>query len=241
LEEIGRYFSEFDRLWKGSMKESLMAYAAGIFRESWAEVKEFLPMLAWDAAGVYKKCFDTVKRHKGIHGSDANIFRCENELEKSLHGIENGPLCFWLCAPEGSEIGEEPRMQPHLDPLMMVCAGLRATLKRRLEGLDTGSEERLMHCHLPLNHDDGVHSLSEEAWPEKKPNFPGFSDLLIHPGASGLFCCIPSLRRERLLHQINLHKTFWDISSHHRAKRFKEMMENNRSVPDKVDGHTPGK
>ena len=51
-------------------------------------------------------------------------------------------------------------------------------------------------------------------------------DFLIEKGVATMFCPVPYCRRERLKKQIVMIKSFWDISSYHRAKRLSLILNN---------------
>jgi hypothetical protein len=59
------------------------------------------------------------------------------------------------------------------------------------------------------------------------PKGKEWHDSLSEKGVASMFCPVPASRRQRLLRQIVMLKSFWDISSYHRATRLSLILANN--------------
>jgi hypothetical protein len=65
-----------------------------------------------------------------------------------------------------------------------------------------------------------------ESWnPQSAGGFLGYSEFLIDPSSSRLFCPVPAARQRRVGAQLMLYKAFWDIASHTRLRRLAALLK----------------
>ena len=141
-------------------------------------------------------------------------------------GLKEGrPFIRSLCrvAPEhraadASRLGADDQEDWAVNRLFLICT-LLSTYMRNI----ANAERKRSHLIKDENGDPVFRAPDGEEGSEA----PQWFEFLYERGNPRMFCPLPSKRMERLRKYVSILKTFWDISSKLRARRFCQMMRDN--------------
>ncbi len=215
---FGHYFSEYDRLWKGTNADSVMSLCENQFYRIYPELIQMMPYVkeqADDIIAKYKK--DLCWERNSSCPFDIND---KYVRECSRLGLESGrpiirAMCGGLhiqspeCPDKTSTIGNE---EAGLDSLLLVSAVLSTYISRVKMG-----ENLAVHLIRKPDTKDIDYTLPS--------GYDKWYDFQFDKSAASMFCPVPSARRERIRRQIVILKTLWDVSSCLRARRLNEIID----------------
>jgi hypothetical protein len=174
---------------------------------------------------LHKDIWRTYKQFvKGTRiGGSAETF--QSVVRKDVRmGLDNGkpiarntyknPLFF--SSRGGSVNFKRTNDETGIDPLVLLCELLYNYIKARHH------RNPMKEVHLPRNQTTG-----EVDFHPLHPPIVGYNEWLVDRGLNCLFSCSPDARRKRVLKQIVVFKTCWDISSSLRARRLRDMLLDN--------------
>ncbi len=215
LRKGGRYFSGFKRLWENDQEMRAWNYSMSLFDDVYARIKDSLPIIWKKALQVYKRTITET-----FPGSDPEemIARTLTIREQIKFGLENGhPLISNRYDGLGQPLKtDEAVSSNNLEGLGMDVLAFICLILRQYIGGIKGSETKEVHLRFIKG--------------SSQPTFEGIDnwwDFQADNGATALFCPVPNSRRERLLRQITMIKSFWDVASELRARRLLEMLTDN--------------
>lgn len=192
-----------------------------MFRDYWSKVSYSLPVLIGDVVEVFmhyvnEKLPGIAVQHPPIEGHPQRIDvgALSERLEGWLLDPKNHGVPIYAVMNDSSVVS-----QPTHD-MALIAAALGCALRLRMDALDLDKE-----FQVPVSPKSG-----DIEFPTEAPK-NGYSEYLVRPKDSFLFCCLPSKRRQRLQRQITLLKTLWHISSKLKANRFTSLIDGSLSKP----------
>lgn len=208
VEKVGPFFSEFHRLWHGPNRAAVRAYCVGQFRE-------ILSLSSPEMIDIWRHAVNIYKQYA------ASEFPCEIEsgyddrgaLKYDIgQGLSNGkPLIRNLYLNQRFARGDTKDPEKRgLDSLYLVCEIIYQHLHHLYGSFDTTKG-----IHLYRRPKDG--RVDYQA--PRDDGTKGWNDFQIDRGLGTMFCAHPGRRRGRLLQQIVVIKTLWDVSTNLRARR----------------------
>lgn len=114
-----------------------------------------------------------------------------------------------------------------IEGFFLIVMALGTALRFRMEALKIDPSQD-MEFKVPLHPRTGDIDFKNQS---RSKDRDAYSDYLIRPKDSFLFCCKPAKRRERLQRQIALLKTLWSTASQIKARRFESLIQNAMSRP----------
>jgi hypothetical protein len=220
IQEVGPFFSEYERLWKGSESKKIWELTIIHFETVYLRVSQILPELWKRALMIYRNVVATTFPGNSPDEVNETIAKFTKLVEASFE--QCSPIIWTQCQDIAPTISEGPAKAdrnfdlPCLDPLPFICLILR----EYISGIRC-LNKREHRIHLMRNPSDGSISFDVHT----TPNGPiPWWEYQADKGAPALFCFVPRARSKRIKKQISLIKSFWDVSSELRARRFLEML-----------------
>ena len=218
VKNAGPFFSEFNRLWDPEASNVVWEYTRSYFRTTYPQIARYLPTVWQKATSIYGLAARTTFPGK----TDASVASAHQLIQSEIKvALRLGRPLIW-SRYQGTAAVRGQKKEPAtawnfegggLDPLPFVCKILHQYI---------GTLRKATHHNIHLLRTSGSATVSYKGarswW-----NFQ--SD----KGAAAMFCCVPKARRERLLKQIVIIKSFWDVSSELRARRLLDMLISSRA------------
>jgi hypothetical protein len=217
IKDAGPFFSEYNRLWADDPHGQAWMYTMNRFRVVHDRIADLIPILYSKAAAVYRKTVEGTFPANDRVALSKTVADIEAQIEVGLR--EGHPLIWGGFTTEAKSRGGEQQeawVERNLsgvaiDPLQFVCKILR---------LYIGTVKRAKGKNIHLMRGGRKAKLSYEG---QGPLW----DFQADKGAADLFSCVPAARRGRLLKQIVVIKSFWDLASEFRARRLLDMLLSN--------------
>lgn len=218
VEEAGPFFSEYQRLWQGKAGEQVWDSTCAHFRAVFARITPYLPAIWKQTVSVFRLAARHTfpERNKPGDLADADR-RIRADVRAAL--AEGRPLVWSQYRGPGAvrvRSGQRKTVLNYegdgLDPLPFVCR----ILHEYIWNIGTAKDHRV---HLLRT--------SDSADVKYEGNGPWW-EFQADKGAAALFCCVPAARQTRLLKQIAMLKSFWDVASELRARRLLDMLHGSR-------------
>ncbi|HUW81402.1 MAG TPA: hypothetical protein VMZ31_01250 [Phycisphaerae bacterium] len=214
--KVGPLFREYEELRRADKESDLRSYMMRQFDAIYPSVEAYMPQIWACAMRIYRQFLSPVAAmdsSKGAHGSDVVRARVKDALKtgkpiiRSLYDAHMAERAGRQGAQATSgECGDS------LAPFFLMCKMIQEYVNP-LKGMADHS------VHLCRRTEDArvVYPKSDRPWFQYQ----------IERGAAALFCPVPSVRRDRLKREIVVLKSFWDISSHLRARQLHEIITDN--------------
>ncbi len=196
----------------------------------WDSIRYSLPILIVNVVDVYIRFVfrmgglneELDDEAKGVQFYQ-KLTLLESKLGEALSSEENcGIPVVHLAETVATEVGyADPK---EVESFHLICIALGVALRLRMESLDFDKT-----IHVPVD------PLTGEIDFESAPAKGTYSDYMIRPRDSFLFCCRPEKRRQRLQRQIALLKTLWNTASEIKARRFGALIKSSISQPANMD------
>ena len=227
VRKAGPFFSEYSRLWEGPAHEMVVAYTCAHFRAAFTRLSPYLSVLCRQAMEVYRLAAQATFPGENPQELAAAAQHIHAEIARCL---KKGRPLVWSQYQGPGAVQPDPRRPGTvcnfegggLDPLPFVC-----NILHKYIGNICGAKDMRVHL-LRTSGSARVRYKRDGRWWEYQAD----------KGAAALFCCVPEARRRRLLKQIAILKSFWDVASELRARRLLEMLR--RSGLDRNTRLAPG-
>ena len=218
VRQVGPYFRDYPRLWQGDTKMRVWEYAREDFEDHYSQVAGYMPLLCSKVNTVV----DRYRRHSVLPGVAAYPHVASSEaitrhikssldtgtpIERLGLGQPGGPV---PAITERELGGAEEPPDECLDPLYLFSELLH-------EYIGTITKSEGLRVHLVRTPPRGKISYDREGGPR-------WHSFLYDQGVTPMHCPVPNERRKRLLRQVVVVKTLWDISSSFRARRLRELL-----------------
>jgi len=211
IKKVGPFFSEYEKFWGENSKLNAREYSINEFKSIYAKIAPIMPKIWLDAAQIFANY-----AQESIADSD-ELYKETNRLITDMvyEGLLKGaPLIRSQYLPviaKDDEGSEQRKEKGELDTMFLVCRMLFSYMNGIKEG-----EGKEIHLYRRPN-DSCVE------YPDRKKEWHDFQ---VDRGVAAMFCPVPERRRERLLKQIVILKSLWDISSSLRARRLELILSN---------------
>lgn len=202
-----------------------------------------LPILMANVMTVYMRFIARMHNYRdsGLEaGEDGNIATpgIINELHQRMRLLETrayrelngdrhlGTPVVHVIESINTEIPPAPcdnkRSDPGVEPFYLLTIAIGVAVRLRMAALGHDKDTEI---HVPMDPGKGKILFDPKRSPDVR-----YSDYLIRPKDSFLFCCRPKKRRQRLHRQIALLKTFWHTASRNKSRRLEELLRQSLSV-----------
>ncbi|HET6252370.1 MAG TPA: hypothetical protein VFE47_32080 [Tepidisphaeraceae bacterium] len=213
LDSLGPLLPNYDRLWK-DRNGPCRVYCRTQFKKVYSQLVPYLPDLWEHAMGIFEQFFEHALRMPDDPNGDLG-HEIESMVEQAL---SSGKPLLRILRKVADDGGQTPDLDAcTLDLLTLTCAILYGYISKV-------KTARGKEIYLSRPDPDG----SPDYLPP--PNDRKWYEFQIDIGAAALFSPVPKARAERLRKEITLLKTFWDISSALRARRLREILEDNWTI-----------
>jgi len=211
LKLVGPCCCEYERLWRSeSMDFKAEEYACRAFRQTYEDVREFLPWVFRTVGRLYRVYREKVDLPDGTEGLTSQQVR--NEIEESLRTGRPVMRCrLPICGGNGADqesLPFEPR-ESFVDPLFLVSGALHEYIRTCL-----GSTGKRMVLERRKEEQGAIRYPSQGSGEKQE-----WWEYQVDRGSASLFCPVPKARRQRTLKQIVIRQMFRDIAASLQSRR----------------------
>ncbi|RBP36862.1 hypothetical protein DES53_1153 [Roseimicrobium gellanilyticum] len=212
-----------------------------IFEYFWSCSRHSLPFLMANVTTVYMRFVARMHNYQDVGmeaGESGSVATPEiiNELHKRMRQLETrsyeelkedeclGMPVVHVIEDINGKIPQTPsdkRTNFGVEPFYLLTIAIGVAVRLRMAAL---GHDQKTEIHVPMDPNSGKILFD----PERDPGVR-YSDYLIRPKDSFLFCCRPQKRRQRLQRQIALLKTFWHTASRNKSRRLEALLKQSLS------------
>jgi hypothetical protein len=205
------------------------SYIDSLFVHHWDSIRYSLPLLMANVVTVYLR-FVARLGCKSEEDTDAAGFIAK--FQSQMQSLEKGVLEALIQKESKGipvinvieKVASDLGFEGVIESFYVIVLSLSAAMRLRMKSLDLDNKKFLVPLDVATGEIDFKNHPSRAGEDD-------YSDYLIRPKDSFLFCCKPPKRRERLQRQIALLKTLWNTASQIKARRFKSLIQNSISQP----------